>query len=79
MHEKSLKLAKPNIISFLMMFGFASISLQSKAQTLDQSQLIYTGGMSARTLNGYSEWQSFKAGISGTLTEIKMGSSLDLP
>lgn len=40
---------------------------------LDQQQLTYNGGLSARTLPGYSVWQSFTAGVSGTLTEIDMG------
>ena len=40
---------------------------------LDQSQLIYNAGTSARTLSGYSVWQSFTAGITGTLNEIDMG------
>ncbi len=42
-------------------------------QQLDQQQLNYDGGMSARTLPGYTVWQSFTAGISGTLTQIDMG------
>lgn len=42
-------------------------------QTLDQSQTLYNGGTSARTLPGYSEWQSFTAGLTGTLTEVDMG------
>lgn len=40
---------------------------------LDQLQLAYDGGTSARTLPGYSVWQSFTPSISGTLTEIDMG------
>jgi hypothetical protein len=39
----------------------------------DQQQLVYNGGTSARTLPGYSVWQSFTPSISGTLTEIDMG------
>lgn len=45
----------------------------SSGQTLDQYQNTYSGGMSARTLPGYSEWQSFTAGITGTLSQINMG------
>ena len=41
--------------------------------TIDQSQLIYNAGTSARNLPGYSVWQSFTAGMTGTLTEIDMG------
>lgn len=40
---------------------------------LDQQQLVYNGGTSARTLSGYTVWQSFTPGISGTLSEIDMG------
>ena len=45
----------------------------SGQQQLDQEQLLYNGGMSARTLPGYTVWQSFTAGLSGTLTQIDMG------
>jgi hypothetical protein len=41
--------------------------------TLDQQQLFYDAGLSARTLPGYTVWQSFTAGITGTLEEIDMG------
>jgi hypothetical protein len=40
---------------------------------LDQSQLNYTSGLSARNLPGYSIFQSFTCGITGTLVEIDMG------
>lgn len=40
---------------------------------LDQQQLVYNGGLSARTLDGYTVWQSFTAGLTGTLSEIDMG------
>ena len=43
------------------------------AQTLDQSQLNNNSGLSARTLAGYNFFQSFTAGITGTLTRIDMG------
>jgi hypothetical protein len=42
-------------------------------QVLDQSQTVYNAGTSARNLPGYSEWQSFTAGLSGTMTEIDIG------
>lgn len=42
-------------------------------QTLDQQQLVYDGGLSARTIPGYSTWQSFTSASTGTLTEIDMG------
>lgn len=41
--------------------------------SLDQSQVFYNGGTSARNLPGYSYWQSFQAGITGTLVEIDAG------
>ena len=43
------------------------------AQMLDQQQIIYDGGSSARTLPGYSTWQSFTPAMNGTLTEVDMG------
>ena len=48
-------------------------SAASAQQVLDQSQTLYNGGTSARNLPGYSEWQSFTAGLTGTLTEVDMG------
>jgi hypothetical protein len=55
-------------ISFLFLISFAAHS-----QLLDQSQLNYNSGTSARTLPGYSIFQSFTAGITGTLVEVDMG------
>ena len=43
------------------------------AGVLYQEQLVDDGGTSARTLPGYTVWQSFTAGQSGTLDEIDMG------
>lgn len=40
---------------------------------LDQMQLSYNGGCSARTLPGYRVWQSFTAGKTGRLVRIDMG------
>lgn len=40
---------------------------------VDQESLVYNGGTSARTLPGYTVWQSFTAGRTGTLDEIDMG------
>ena len=58
--------------------AFAGLSCSGKDSTgpraiLDQQQLVYNGGTSARTLSGYTVWQSFTPSISGTLTEIDMG------
>lgn len=43
------------------------------ATLVDQSQLNYNAGTSARNLPGYSHWQSFTAGITGTLTQLDLG------
>lgn len=40
---------------------------------VDQSQELYNGGTSARTLPGYTIWQSFTPSLSGTLCQIDMG------
>ncbi|MBX7227911.1 MAG: hypothetical protein K1X55_17895, partial [Chitinophagales bacterium] len=40
---------------------------------IDQSQLLSNAGTSARTLSGYSIFQTFKAGVTGTLTQIDIG------
>ena len=44
-----------------------------QSQILDQSQLQYDAGQSARNLPGWSIWQSFTAGITGTLSQIDQG------
>jgi len=41
--------------------------------SIDQQQLLYLGGESARNLPGYSTWQSFTAGVTGNLTQIDQG------
>ncbi|MEN9337406.1 MAG: Secretion system C-terminal sorting domain [Bacteroidota bacterium] len=56
------------ILSTLLLF-----TLFAPAQTLDQSQLNSNAGTSARTLPGYSIAQSFKCGITGTLSKIDVG------
>lgn len=58
----------------LLSLTFLTFSSQGMAQpVLDQSQLIYNGGTSARTLPGYKIGQSFTAGKTGTLTGIDIG------
>lgn len=60
-----------NLVFFILfLFG---VSHGARSQTLDQSQLNYNSGISARTLPGYSIFQSFTAGITGTLVQIDMG------
>lgn len=56
------------LLSTLLLF-----TLFAPAQTLDQSQLVSNAGTSARTLAGYSIAQSFKCGITGTLSKIDVG------
>ncbi len=51
----------------------ASGTGSGSTMTLDQSQLVYNGGTSARNLPGYSHWQSFTAGITGTLSQLDLG------
>ncbi|MBK7441539.1 MAG: PKD domain-containing protein [Bacteroidetes bacterium] len=41
--------------------------------SIDQQQLLYLGGESARNLPGYSTWQSFTAGVTGDLVQIDQG------
>lgn len=65
MHKKYL---------FILMLITSAVCIKATAQDVpDQSQLYYNAGMSARTLQGYNIWQSFTAGLSGTLTKIEMG------
>ena len=45
----------------------------ARTAVVDQAQLVYNGGLSARTLPGYSHWQSFTAGITGQLVQIDIG------
>ena len=71
---------KDKLRNRVKLIGFAATLLCASFGTalgdsivLDQSQSLYKGGLSARTLPGYVIWQSFTAGLSGTLTEIDMG------
>lgn len=52
-------------------------SVVSAQQILDQEQPLFNSGTSARTLPGYTVWQSFTAGHTGTLSEIDMGFFLE--
>ena len=47
--------------------------LGASAVILDQEQVRHDGALSARTLPGYTVWQSFTAGTTGTLVHIDMG------
>ena len=55
------------------LLAFAARDAGAQALVLDQEQLLYNGGTSARTLPGYTIWQSFTAGADGTLAQIDMG------
>jgi hypothetical protein len=60
----------------MIMLCFLCLSpqtLMAQCETPDQSQLVYNGGMSARNLPQYSEWQDFTAGVTGTLCQIDIG------
>lgn len=57
-------------LSLVFVMGLSPLC---QAQTLDQSQLQYDAAQSARNLPGYSTWQSFTAGFSGTLSQIDQG------
>jgi hypothetical protein len=62
-----------NRLTTVLVVALALVALSPAQQVLDQSQTIYNGGTSARNLPGYSEWQSFTAGITGRLTEVDLG------
>jgi hypothetical protein len=64
---------KASILLLITTIVLSAIASPAKADTIDQQQLFYDGGISARTLPGYTVWQSFTAGLTGTLTEIDMG------
>ena len=59
------------LLAFVQL-SFASIS-HAQCTTVDQSQLNYNGGMSARNLPQYTVWQSFTSGSAGTLCKIDVG------
>ncbi|HTA94781.1 MAG TPA: hypothetical protein VK769_01525 [Verrucomicrobiae bacterium] len=65
-----MSIFKNAIIAFI---GLSLVSKSFAGAVLDQQQLIYNGGLSALTSPSNTVWQSFTAGISGTLTEIDMG------
>jgi hypothetical protein len=65
-----MKIKSKLLLTFTLFFGTI---LPSNSQTIDQSQLLSNSGISARTLAGYSIFQSFTCGITGTLVEIDLG------
>ena len=58
------------LLSILCFLGFPVVG---QSQILDQSQLQYDAAQSARNLPGWSIWQSFTAGITGSLSQIDQG------
>ncbi len=63
-----INLKKTGILALLLLNATCSNS-----QTLDQFDTSYNAGLSARTLPGYSWFQTFTAGITGSLTRIDIG------
>lgn len=61
------------ILLTLLCSSFISVQSNAQCTAIDQSQLNYNGGMSARNLPGYSEFQVFTAGATGTLCQIEVG------
>lgn len=69
---KSFKSVKHILWITIILLITTNSSLFS-ACALDQSQLVYNAGTSARNLSQYTVWQSFKPGMTGTLCRIDMG------
>jgi len=61
------------LLSAIAILSFFVFPVTLHSQTLDQSQLNYNAGTSARNLPGYSHFQTFTAGLTGTLVQIDMG------
>jgi len=67
------KMTRSLVFLILCISAVPSFKPARAQKVLDQQQTLYNGGLSALTLPGYTVWQSFTAGLSGTLTEIDMG------
>ncbi len=65
-----MRFAIPAMLGLLSIAGLPALRAQA---VLDQQQTSNDGGLGARTLKGYTVWQSFTAGISGTLSSIHVG------
>ena len=62
---------KLKLLILLLLLQFPN---SAKSQSiLDQFDTTHIGGLSARTLPGYSIYQTFTAGLTGVLTQIDMG------
>ncbi len=54
-------------------FFMNSIFSFAQCSNVDQSQLNYNGGTSARNLSQYTVWQSFTSGVTGTFCKLYVG------
>ncbi|MBK6989312.1 MAG: hypothetical protein IPH33_14460 [Bacteroidetes bacterium] len=65
----------PKYLRTIVAFAFLlSTSIAASSQTIiDQYDSTYTAGISARTLSGYSFYQTFTAGMTGNLSRIDIG------
>lgn len=65
----------PKYLRTFVAFAFLlSTSITASSQTIiDQYDSTYTAGISARTLSGYSFYQTFTAGMTGNLSRIDIG------
>jgi hypothetical protein len=65
----SIKYFKAALVALCLLTSF-----NTKGQNvIDQFDTTYNGGMSARTLQGYSWYQTFTAGLSGNMDRIDIG------
>lgn len=58
---------------FTLLLAYGNQELSAQCSLIDQQNLGYNGGMSARNLEGYSEWQNFQVTESGMLCRIEVG------
>jgi len=58
---------------FTLLLAYGNQELSAQCSLIDQQNLGYNGGMSARNLEGYSEWQDFQVTESGMLCRIEVG------
>lgn len=61
------------ISSAIVLSTLISFSAGAQCTAVDQSQLNYNGGMSARNLAQYTVWQDFTPGSTGTLCKLDIG------
>ncbi len=66
-------LTKPTLGNKAVMADYIEDLQLDQDSNLDQSQTVYDAGMSARTINNRSYYQTFTSGKTGTLSKIDMG------